>query len=577
MQRLKRTISLCLSLVMVFTCGCTLPGTGLKQDVIPESTEGKDITMADAADNVFSLNMNTKYSFNPLIATTHSNQLVCSLVYENMIELDNDFNVIDPEESHSIITSWEYNDSATLWTFTIDTTHQFHDGSTVTSTDLRYSLDRAINSDRFAGRFASYQGASQDGEDKLTVMLGIGDTQFIKLLNIPVIKSGSYDDKFPDGTGPYYYEFQEVPEEVDEEGKVIKPASQRPVALHAFEGYPGYKNFPVDTVYLKEYTEAEDVINAFEDSLIDVVINDPSSYTNLGYASTNEMHAYSTPNMHFVSFNQESKLGSQSGFRYAMQYAFDREYLVEMLDNNAVASALPMYPTCTDYPEDLAEALAFNPEKCKTILENNGIRDYDEDGFLEAMNGTSDDLEISFILCSDSSAKAGVVNRFKEDMLSIGVKVNVRELTWDDYYNALTDYENLTKEQKEDEDFHEIEFDMYYGEVKLRNNFDITELLQERTDKNKFSNINFSKSMGNGYETYMYNYLSSGDSSRKNNYRALCEYVLTNAAQIVVIGFEKQQIITHRQAVRGINANLGNPLYDFRNWQISFNETDEEE
>lgn len=574
-EKLKRMAAMLMAASMLFSCGCTLPGTNLSQGEIPESTEGKDLTMTASADNVFSLNMNTKYSFNPLIATNHSNQLVCSLVYENMIELDNNFNVIDPAESHSLITEWEYNDAATMWTFTIDTTHTFPDGSSVTSTDLRYSLDRAVNSDRFAGRFSTYQGASQQGDDKLTVMIGVGDTQFIKLLNIPVIKSGSYEEKFPYGTGPYYYEFEEIPEEVDEEGNVIRKAAQYPVALHAREDFEGYENLPVETVYLKEYTEAEDIINAFEDSLIDAVVNDPSSYTNLGYATTNEIHGYATTNMHFVSFNEESALGMQSGFRYAMQYAFDRAYIEEVLNGYAVRSPIPMYPTCTDYPEDLADALAFNLDKCKVILENNGIRDYDEDGMLEIMNGTSDDLTIKFILCSDSSAKAGVVNRFKEDMLKIGIIVNVQELTWTDYYNALTQYENLTKEQKEDEDFKEIEFDMYYAEVKLRNNFDITQLLQERTDNNKGSCVNYSRSMGNGYETYLYNYLASGDASRKNNYRSLCEYVLTNAAQMVVIGFEKQQIITHRQAIRGINANMGNPLYDFRNWTISFNKPEE--
>ena len=576
-EKLKRAIATLMAFSMLLSCGCSLPGTNLSQGEIPESTEGKDLTMTASADNVFSLNMNTKYSFNPLIATNHSNQLVCSLVYENMIELDNNFNVIDPAESHSLITEWEYNDAATMWTFTIDTSHTFPDGSHVTSTDLRYSLDRAVSSDRFAGRFSTYQGASQEGEDKLTVMIGVGDTQFIKLLNIPVIKSGSYEEKFPYGTGPYYYEFEDIPEEVDEEGKVVRKASQYPLALHAREDFEGYENLPVKTVYLKEYTEAEDIINAFEDSLIDVVVNDPSSYTNLGYATTNEIHGFSTTNMHFVSFNEESALGMQSGFRYAMQYAFDRAYLEEVLNGYAVESPIPMYPTCTDYPTDLADALDFNLERCKVILENNGIRDYDEDGMLEIMNGSGDDLTINFILCSDSSAKAGVVNRFKEDMLKIGIIVNVQELTWKEYYNALTQYEDLTKEQKEDEDFKEIEFDMYYAEVKLRNNFDITQLLQERTDNNKASCVNYSRSMGNGYETYLYNYLASGDASRKNNYRALAEYVLTNAAQMVVIGFEKQQIITHRQAIRGINANMGNPLYDFRNWTISFNEPEETE
>ena len=562
-------LCLLLAVMMLVVSGCSLPGTNLAADVVPESTEGKDLTMGKAADDIFSLNVSRKYSFNPLIATNHSNQLICSLVYENVVEVDNNFEVIP-----GIATEWECNDSATSWLLTIDNTRTFHDGTPVTARDVRYSIDRAVSSDRFLGRFSTYQGAAQDGDDKLYITLGVGDTQFIKLLNIPVIKYGTYDEKYPTGSGPYTFSFEEIPEETDEEGNVTKEASQKLVSLVGFEGHRDFETLPVDTVYLKEYTEAEDIINAFEDSYIDVVINDPSSYTNLGYASTNEIHTYATTNMHYVCFNQETRLGAMSGFRYAMQYAFNRAYLETLLNGNAVASAIPMYPTCAEFPSDLNSALSYNLERCKIILENNGIRDYDEDGFMEIMNGNDEDLVINFILCSDSSAKAGVVNRFAADMLTIGIKVNVQELTWTDYYNALTDYENLTKEQLEDEDFKEIEFDMYYAEVKLRNNFDITQLLQERGDNNKGSCINYSHSFGNGYETYLYNYLASGDSSRKNNYRAFAEYVLTNAAHLVVIGFEKQQIISHRQAIRGIDANMGNPLYNFAHWTIIFKQED---
>lgn len=567
MEKPKQFLALLLMLVMVFTSGCTLPGTNLAADVIPESTEGKDLTMGAAADNVFSLNISRRYSFNPLIATNHSNQLVCSLVYENIVEVNNSFEVLP-----NICTEWECNDAATSWMLTIDNSRTFHDGSPVTARDVRYSIDRAVSSDRFLGRFSTYQGAAQDGDDKLYITLSIGDTQFIKLLNIPVIKYGSYDDKFPLGSGPYDYVFEDIPEELDEEGNVITEASQKLIALQGYEGFYKVKKLPVETIYLTEYIEAEDIINAFEDSYIDAVINDPSSYTNLGYASSNEIHTYATTNMHYVGFNQESRIGAISGFRYAMQYAFNRAYLEELLNGNATASAIPMVPSCTDFPSDLNSALAYNLDRCKIILENNGIRDYDEDGFMEIMNGNDEDLVLTLILCSDSSAKAGVANRFASDMLKIGIKVNVMALTWTDYYNALTDYENLTKEELEDEDFEPLQFDMYYAEVKIRNNFDITQLLQERTDNNHATNINFTHSLGNGYETYLYNYLISGNASRKNNYRTFAEYVLTNAAYFVVIGFEKQQIITHRQAIRGIDANLGNPLYNFPNWTITFKE-----
>ena len=617
--KVKKFICVLLALAALLMPGCTLPGSYWQQGEIPDSTEGEDLTMADAADSVFSLNCNTNYSFNPLIATNHSNQLIACLVYENMIELDNNFEVVDG----GIVAEWECNDAATRWSLTLDMNHYFSDGTQVTSKDLRYSLDRAVSSDRYSGRFTSYQGSSQDGDDKLIVTIGVGDTQFIKLLNIPVIKYGEYDEKFPTGSGPYMYRISEITlqeenknyREKDEDGsgepaeeiaEEAVEATEEPAAteepveeaslsdarilmdiddmgpytnysykvieyLEKNPYYPDTDTLPLDKVYITCFTDAGDIIDNFESSKIDAVINDPSSYTNLGYASTNEIHTYATTNMHYVAFNQESTIGQISGFRYAMQYAFNREALVDLLNNNAVASAIPMYPTCAAYPSDLDSALAYDLEKCAIILDNNGIRDYDEDGYREWMNGGST-VNINFILCSDSSVKAGIASRFADDMETIGIKVTVKELTWSDYYNALTDYEAYTKEQLEDEDFKPIEYDMYYAEVKLRNNFDITQLLQERTDNNHASNINYTNSIGNGYETYLYNYLASGDSSRKTNYRSLCEYVLTNLAQFVVIGFEKQQLITHRQAIRGLDPNMGNPLYNFKNWTIRFKE-----
>ena len=564
----KKFICLLLAASVLFSAGCTLPGTGIQSDEIPDSTEGKDLTMSDAADNVFSLNCNTNYSFNPLIATNHSNQLVCSLVYENMVELDNNFEVIP-----NVITEWSYSDDAATWTFKIDTTKTFHDGTPVTAKDLRYSLDKAINSDRFSGRFRYYGGGSQQSDDTLNVYLTAGDTQFIKLLNIPVIKYGTYDEKFPTGSGPYSFVLETVEDEPATETKAAK-THQHPLRLEAYSGYAGYEDLPVDTVYLKEYTDAETIIDAFEDSLIDAVINDPSSYTNLGYAATNEIRTYATTNMHYVAFNQESDIAANAGFRYAMQFAFDRAYLEDLLNGNAVAASVPMYPTCADYPETLASNLEYNLETCRRILENNGIQDYDDDGWLEYMNA-GQDIEIKLILCSDSSAKAGIANRFASDMASIGLKVTVSELTWTDYYNAITDYVNLTKEQKEDEDFEEIEYDMYYAEVKLRNDFDISELLMPNDD-NHWGSINYTHSSDTGYETYIYNYLASGDQSRKQNYYSFAEYILTTNPFFTVIGFEKQQLITHRGAVKGVDPNIGNPLYNFINWEILFNEEESE-
>ena len=378
--------------------------------------------------------------------------------------------------------------------------------------------------------------------NELIIALGIPNKQFIKLLNVPVVKVGTNGDVHPMGSGPYMY---------NEEG----------TQLLAFNGYNGYENLPVDVIYLKEYSTAEDIIAAFEDSYVDVIINDPSSYTNLGYASSNEIRAFPTTNMHYIAFNETSDSCRYNNVRAALQYAFDREYLAnEMLHGNGVASAVPMYPTCTAYPTALADSLAFDLEKCRMILQNFGLKDADDNGMFDSMSGVGD-LTFTMILCSDSSAKAGMAQKFAQDMRTIGITVKIYELSWEDYLKALEDGELEISENRT------VDYDMYYAEVKLRNDFDMTELLQVRDEDNEKTNINFTNSHDSSYETYINNYLAATDAARATAYYAFCYYLSQNAT-IIPLGFEKQQIITHRGVIKGVDANAGNPLYGFPNWEI---------
>ena len=547
MTRRKRTICLLLALLMLLSLAACGRGGIKPEQEIQESTGGRDVERAPALDRVFSVNSNSKYSKNPFVATNHANQLICSLVYENMVELDNNFEVI---RGAGIISDWKCDDSGKNWELTIEPGHYFSDGTEVMPRDVSYSMGWSINSDRYFGRFASYQGASP-GDGVVYVTLGIGDRQFIKLLNMPVIKMATYGDlgpagNTPVGSGPYHY---------NEEGD----------ALIANEFYPGYEDLPVDTIYLLEHNNADAIISAFEDGYIDVVINDPSTYTNLGYASSNEFHTYATTNMHFVAFNEESMLGRYSYFRIAMQHAFNRAYLVELLHGNAVAAALPMYPTCSAYPRALEDRLNYDLEACKNILMAAGVQDYDEDGQLEFMSGSPQKIDLHFVVCADSSAKCGIARRFQEDMASIGLKVTVHELTWSDYMTALEEGKFKAGKQV-------VTMDMYYGEMKLRNNFDLTELLQPRTEDNELTNQNYSRSKDNTIVARIERYLASPDATRADEYYQLCDYIMNTSGSLIVIGFEKQQIITRRGVCKGINPNYGNPLYGFSTWQIVFDE-----
>ena len=539
-QRFRQwTAVLCALLLLLALAGCA-GGQSKKNDSgLPESTGGKDVEKADAVDHVFSMNSHPKYSFRPTVATNHANQLVCDLIYENMLELDDNFEVIP---GAGLIKSWSVSADGKAWTFYIDTEHMFHDGSFVTGNDLRMSLENAIHSDRFQGRFASIQGVGYD-KDYMVVTLGIPNTQFYKLLNIPVCKAGTFGDDHPIGSGPYTWD-PEV------ENKLI-----------AFEHHPDYDHLPVKEIYIQQLTEAADILSAFEDGLIDVVVNDPSSITNLGYASTNEKRTFYTTNLHFVAFNEDTTLGRYSNVRSALSYAFDRSYFEELTRGNGVGTPIPMVPTVDIYPTALANSHGYDMERCLRILNNYGITDFDEDGKLELATGSAQEMEMTMIVPADSSVKAGMARRFAEDVAAIGFTIQVRELSWADYTQALEDgYITEKNEEK-------TPFDIYYGEVKLRNDFDLTELLQVRTEDNEDTNINYTHSTDRTFENYINAYLSANDATRAQRYEELCQYLL-DTGSLISIGFEKQEIFTHRGVVKGVDPNAGNPMYNFSNWEI---------
>ena len=88
-----------------------------------------------------------------------------------------------------------------------------------------------------------------------------------------------------------------------------------------------------------------------------------------------------------------------------------------------------------------------------------------------------------------------------------------------------------------------------------------------RTEENENSSLNYSNSTDISYEQYINAYLAAGDMDRAAAYEQLAELVSLNA-MLIPIGFEKQQIICHRGIIKGIDANFGNPLFNFANWEF---------
>ncbi len=524
---------LALALLALSACGSEaeeLPAPEETAGALP----GEELGIGDAADEVFTLNYTSSQSLNPYATNDLNNLLISQLVFENIYELDDDYNL-----TSRIIKEYSMSSNGIQWTFTINEGIPMHDGSTMTAYDVAYSIQQALRTSRYSGRFDVW-GVGASSDSTFVVTTARANTLFNYLLTIPVIKNGSGGEPLPAGSGPYMY---------------VEGADY----VQAFGGYGA--SVPIERIYFKEYVGTENIITAFEDSYIDLVINDPSSKANLGYGGNTERRWYTTTNMHYLGFNMSDELLANPTVRCAIALAVDRDYAAEeLLQGGAVASVLPISPHSPLYDESIASQYDYDLATCGLMLTNAGLSDMDNDGKLEYVSySVMHDAAIDIIVCSQSSGKGDVCKKLAEDLGALGVQVNVRELSWNDYLSALRG-DDIDGDGEPD-----ISYDMYYAEVKLGADFDLTDLLSVE------GSLNYGGIEDENYADYINAYLASSSIERSTRCADMLRYILSNAP-IVPICFEQQEVITHRNVITGMEVSSSDIFMTITDWNVRFSD-----
>ena len=523
-EKLKRSLCLLLATAMVLTMtACGKDKEDEADDNAANIDPNQSTVAVKAQDDLFSLGYDPDASLNPLTTKSSANYIVDCLVYEFAVELDQDYNPIP-----NVISAWD-TDNGTSWFFTIDTSITFHDGTNVTAADVAYSLNRARSNDVYAARLNKIWGISAMDEDTLMITLADTNYMFPRCLNVPVVKADS-DSKTPPGTGPYVF-------------------SEDKTKLEKYEDYRFVDDTPIDVIYLQPNGTPEEKIADYSTSVLDLVINDPTSLSRLGFGSNNEIRHFPTTNMQYIGFNMEGDFTCYSTYRYAFNYIVDREYIVHnILNDSAAVATMPISPVNSLYNHSMAERYKFDRIMALNALNGAGVQDYDNDGMLEyQLPGGIAEIELDFVVPSDNTDKVKAAKRIAEDLTAIGVPVKVRQLSWTDYLNAIV----------------EGDYDMFYGEIRLTADFNLTDMLTTNGLKN-FYNI----TDPNFYEVIHAFLKAPSETERRQMCDAMCQYIV-DQAPIIPICFEEQQVLTHRDVVSGLEPTQFNVFYNFRNWTIN--------
>ncbi len=331
---------------------------------------------------------------------------------------------------NDLATGYELSEDGLTWTFTIRDDAFFTDGEKVTAEDVAFTLETAKAAN---GSFDLTYMESAVAQDDTTVVITLSKPTSIflnTLASVGIVPEHAYGDDYgtkPIGSGPY---------------KLVEWRPQEQLMFTANENYygdvPEIKN--VTVVFMSE----DAALAAVQAGQVDV------AYTVATLATTkvkgyNVKSITSADNRGFTlpvlpDEGKTTEAGAPIGnnvtcnreIRQAIAYAIDRQQIADTVLNGF---GRPAYSENDGMPWNNPDVkLETDVEYAKKLLADNGWVDTDGDGIVE-----KDGLKAEFkcVYPSGDSVRQAVGMAAAEQLLAIGIKVDIEGMSWDEIMKVM--------------------------------------------------------------------------------------------------------------------------------------------
>ncbi|MBR2043127.1 MAG: hypothetical protein IJ946_02180 [Clostridia bacterium] len=424
----KRIIALALALfIMLSFAGCKNEGGSANNLGNVSGTEKMSAKLLYCAND----------TFNPYTLTTKVNMELCQLLYEPLIKLNNNF-----EPIYALAEKAEQ--KGKNWTVTLKRDLKFSDSSAITGDDVIYSFRLAKESAVYASCLKNVKSATAEG-NTVTFTLNYYDPYFINLLSFPILKKDS--DKI--------YNEDSVLFPPIGSGRYVLNGDRTKLGLN-----PYYYGEPsrFGTISLIHAPDSESVAHYVE-----------VGATDFYYANTSDGQIFRmdgkklTINQNrliYIGVNLRNSVLKNPKVRYSISAALDRAKLAtNAYYGNALPATGPLTPAFKGEESIRTIETSANTKIAIENLEEIGYNKLDNSGYRYNANGKS--LEFSLLINSENVSQQEAAKLIVSQLREVGIRVTVRALAYDDYLKALS----------------AKSFQLYLAEVKINNNFDLSELV----------------------------------------------------------------------------------------------------
>ena len=319
-------------------------------------------------------------------------------LYEGLVKPTSDGD-LEP----AVAESYEISEDAKTYTFVLRDGVTFHDGSTVTAEDVKYSIERYAEIQGESSAFSVLEAVEIPDEKTVVVKLNESYSEFLPDLASAVIIPASNEDPEgnPIGTGPFKF----VSYEKSQSLKIAKYDG------YWKEGYPYLDSAEfkivadMDTAYTELQAGTIDILNYLVIDQVEALSDDFNIVTG------------SMMLVHAMFINNDYEPLQDVKVRQALCYAVDRQSVNDFLFGGASELiGSHMIPALKKYYEpEAANLYTYDPEKAKSLLAEAGYAD----GF---------DLEIS--VPSSYSQHVDTAQIIAEQLKAVGINATIKQVEW---------------------------------------------------------------------------------------------------------------------------------------------------
>lgn len=382
-------------------------------------------------------------SLDPYKAKSSGNRSVCGLLFDPLIKLDNDLN------PHKVIAS-DIQQSGKTITVTLGS-RSFSDGSSVTTDDVIYSIERCKKAKEGAyvnqlENVKSYYASS----GRVIITLKRYDRNAVNLLDFPILKRGTAgktnDDGKPIppvGSGRYVF--------VDDVGNY---------SLEGNEYY--YKGKPKNKIKLNSIPDYEALEYLIRSSSISVYYS--------GFDATEmpelkgKTKSVTLTNLVYLGINHTRSVLGDKNIRKALSAAVDRSNISQKCYYSLSVPALSLFNQKNKAIENENDIfnLEDNVPSAAEFMKKSGYGVLNSNGYYE--NEQNQHIELGLLYNKDNNIQNMAADNLIKQFKAAGISIKDDGAVSDTYKSRVNSGN----------------YDIYLAEIRLTKSFDYTPLLNEK-------------------------------------------------------------------------------------------------